>query len=1010
MKLDFLGPKALVPPEEITAEYMKEFIKDRASASTSESSSLSERLEEIHDDFMRDLSVRIYAPIVAGLSEVAPGENPNERTCQLNSMKKLFDLLWAKQADINNFRIKLLQSILNFNGVNTDNYFDYLERFYKSWEETLIVAETHLQYELLPYKSFSGLLSSGRGISEALTLSSLESQATRYPEGRTAEALPRAKQLFASKKTQYAALMSTAQASMTPKDLSTQEPSAPFLPASMTPKDLSTQGASAPPFSALYPSSSIPYPQPSSSSSMSFVLPNNSAQDWHIAGENDNTQDDPQSSPLNALPDELKPGSSNANAPTLQVTTEASCAVDGLKNLYFKVEVTPTLSEIKAKRDPVHIIFIVDVSLSMKPAIEIVQQTLVKMISTKLIHADKVSIIKFGSQAEIVINAVSLSAPGFLETLPETLKTHLPASDNSTEILGGFEELTSKDPKGNAKLKQTNLKTHIILATDGQDTSVLRKSLKKEEYARMMLPHVQEYAQNNRHIPVHAIGMTTSVDQGITDFLTRETHGFHTFIPNQNQIGDALDLMATYICAADLTPAGQVTIQQGETQLVSYRIPPMHSGNSFIQSLKCTDPQKFNLAAEFTITCTFPDISELTHTIKHNPLARNIDAIAADINSCYERLIASGADTARLQSELFDILIRIIGLKTSNLFASWAELDEVEDKVRRYLQAVEEKNLEQQMVYNTSTLLLRSLAVRGPASPSSPSSTTPLQSSTNHASGPQTSTPLAPTGSDALIKPLNWWNLDEHVDYVRSQAQKSSGSDWRRVAEALIDGYAGERYLHLGLSPQIPVSFDNPSNNQFLSQRVHTFLTLLKDSNAAMIRSCLVERFIDVAHAPRPGWSWLMAAINYNANVEVIKVLVEEGVPLDRITSNSQLSALDMAKDRLRAAEEDKDSEGEARAQAIIGYLQTLAPFNTPRLSITPSPSSSTPSSSSSTPSSNASFFESARRNPLPFAVLPSPTDINDSATMELDNQGAQDSSTSALLPKNNSSFSRNCP
>lgn len=917
------GPLAMVPPQPMTKEYIQGFRKTFILSSVAPDSpihrrfaSITENLRQNSDSKTRDLGSFLSMNYF--------------ESSQLQLLETLLTHLWVKPGAA---QIQLLNQVLDIQAVsqiNQTNYFTYLNVFYQAWEETLKVAVIHNRYDSI--KSFFAF-----GIDDKITWSAIEAQAQQYPEGKTALLKKEVDVNFASKRQQYDVLMAEVPTSLASGQLDASV-TTPLSSSSSLPSSSSASTPLADTRSGVVGYSSLHAmvdPKLSFSASLKAAIQqdNNDVLVMDIATQMVGQYGDLGSIPVSLLAQvqhklqpstygyllqysqgkpmgastELQPSAppapilddafaipssssstaSQASAPLspisvpvfshssavapslLHVTPEISPSMVHKGSLLIDTKVSVTRQGAKAVRKPVHVIFIVDVSGSMRPAISDVQQTLISMVNTKLRAGDKVSIIKFDHTASVVLNACTLPDMSLTHTITTEIRT-----GGSTNIGAGFEALRS--------LTQTDLETHVILATDGQDDKFSRNrqpnagGLTRERYAQQMIDHASAYM--GKSLPIHTIGMTTDVDQGIIGTLSTKTGAAQQFIRAQQAIAQAVDTLANYICADDRMPAGRMEVTQNGKILQTFDIPSLLSGNPYPQLVRLST-SAVDVQRPISIQYDFPNTAPVIREVSYNPsIVANIDAIAADIVNRYEQLIVArrGED---LKSELLGLLVDIIELKTKYQHASWTELHKAEDKVRCYIAAIEGKDTAQQMDFNTQTIGVHSLL---PAFVSQPSTTTPT---------PAKQPPIAA---------LNHHNVAAHI----AQAIEKK---WSGVLIAL-HAFAGQ-----ATSPEIKL------------------LAAIDKADIAAIQSCFDEG-VDPNKVDARGWSWVMQALSKAADVSVIATLVQRGVPLNVRSNASRVDALAMANSHLSAMQAanflHKPAQV-ARLTAIIVYLQQQTPAPT---------------------------------------------------------------------------------
>lgn len=566
----------------------------------------------------------------------------------------------------------------------------------------------------------------------------------------------------------------------------------------------------------------------------------------------------------------------------------------------------------KPVRAPIHVVFIVDVSGSMSTAINDVKATLKTMVNERLRTGDKVSIIKFDTTASVVVNARTLPDRMISSTIDGQIR-----EGSTTNMIGGFQALSM--------LNKTMLETHVVLATDGQDDRGYRlwqgkDYTTRQAYIEAMLTLAVRHLGSA--IPVHTIGMTVNVDQQLTGPLSQRTSGTQQFIRDQRDIGQAVDGLANYLCADDRVPVGTIRVTQNGNTLAEVTVPSLPAGSNFPQFFRFSHT-KVNTGLPLTISYHFPPAAPVVHQVSYDPRAIcNIDVLAADMTDRYERLIAG--KQATLRDQLVALLTEIVMIKTTYHNASWVKLNEAENTVRKYLDALESGNTAQQMQLQAADKTTRSLL---------PS----FLSASTFSSAADDDGNAAPIriAEQASLPALNVNNVSLHLAHA---TDKNYGA-----LVAALRTFAGTANLN-----------DN-------------MLTAMTQGNTAEVQR-LLNNGVSPLEVNTRGWSWIMVAIHAGADQAMIQTLVEQGVPLDIRTSGRQATALTMAQSHLQAVR--TSSVAPKLKQELVDRLEGIVRYLT-HVSLNPAPSTSLQTSQSLFPP--AGLVASVPESSSSVQVVPSP-------------------------------------
>lgn len=718
-----LGANAILPPIPMTQSDMEKFRKNPTISSALPDLPIHNRCRAIVSALQKDTD-----PDTKSFSSLLESSWALEDT-QLELLEKLLNQLWT--SPVTSGHIKWLHQVLDIpNGqINKHNYFAYLNNFYLRWEETLKVAMVHHRRSQISSARYSKLYTK-------VTWSAIEEHIQQFPEGKTVAIKKEIELHFAQKAIEYTHIREQAErtflygrADATPSSSSSRSTLAPTsfhkrtikgtgsleqrkkreaseipgaapssssistsVPATFAQAtvDTTTMDLAAPALTSEIPDVALA----SSSSSISTLTTTpapvssprskKSLSNIHTTSS-DTTVDAEAACSAPPMPNSYMPISSSSSTDTsLSLTMTPEISPSAIYQDHLLIDTQVTLQGITKPRNPVHVIFIVDVSGSMKHAIKHVHTTLIDMIHQKLRAGDIISIITFASKAEVVVNAKTLPN----DSLATIIKTNIVAQ-GTTNILAGFEALKNLTP--------TPLETHAVVLTDGGDDiynprNPLYISGKdnptppprptREEYTDQMIKIARDFAGET--IRIHAVGMTTNIDQEITSRLSNGTLAVQLFIKTQQAVGEAVETLANYISSDNRAPAGYMTVTHNGL-LQHFDIPSVPFGNPFPILLRFATAQ-IDVTAPVKIEYHFPDTELVTREISISSVVENIDSIAADIINRYERLIATPIDPkTKLAEELYELVKKIRRLKTDYPGIHNQATDAAEQRILDYL-------------------------------------------------------------------------------------------------------------------------------------------------------------------------------------------------------------------------------------------------------------------------------------------------------------------------------------
>jgi hypothetical protein len=247
------------------------------------------------------------------------------------------------------------------------------------------------------------------------------------------------------------------------------------------------------------------------------------------------------------------------SAPALESFSPSSPRQSFFSQPSSSTMLSPIDSQHTHSRKPLHMIFIVDVSGTMRKAIPQLKAALQSIVDDERYAGNKISVIKFATKAFVVSDVVTLPDSNIVDGINREIET--PTMDNSSNILGGFLQLRAL-----SEITDPAFDTHIVLVTDGQDDRNTKKRNEterlfdkdpavREKYAEQILQLTQE--GNGQTIPIHTIGMTTNADQQLLKILSSKSQAVESFIVNEADIKIAVDDLARHLHMDERAPVAR---------------------------------------------------------------------------------------------------------------------------------------------------------------------------------------------------------------------------------------------------------------------------------------------------------------------------------------------------------------------------------------------------------------------------------------------------------------------